>query len=95
MSTLTIPIDDELYDQVQKFPWVRWSKVVQDGIRKRRILETYIREKSISEGDAAFCETIDWHPVDELPIRQEVIDKLKKSDKISAVAVTDVSDIFR
>ena len=95
MSTLTIPIDDELYDQVQKFSWVRWSKVVQDGIRKRRILETYIREKSISEDDAAFCETIDWHPVDELFIRQEVIDKLKKSDKRSAVAVTDVSDIFR
>ncbi|MFA0823695.1 MAG: hypothetical protein ACC612_12520 [Methanomethylovorans sp.] len=95
MSTLTIPIDDELYDQVQKFSWVRWSKVVQDGIRKRRILETYIREKSISEDDAAFCETIDWHPVDELSIRQEVIDKLKKSDKRSAVAVTDVSDIFR
>ncbi|WP_321418573.1 hypothetical protein [uncultured Methanomethylovorans sp.] len=95
MSTLTIPIDDELYDKVQNLSWIRWSKVVQDGIRKRKILETYIREKSISEDDAAFCETIDWHPVDELLIKQEVIAKLKKSDKRSAVAVKDVSDIFR
>lgn len=95
MSTLTIPIDDELYDKVQSLSWIRWSKVVQDGIRKRKILETYLREKSISEDDAAFCEAIDWHPVDELPIRQEVIDKLKKADKRSLVAVRNVSDIFR
>ncbi len=95
MSTLTIPIDDELYAKVQVLSWVRWSKVVQDGIRKRKILETYLREKSISEEDAAFCEDIDWHPVDELPIKQEFIAMLKKTDKGPVVAVKDVSDIFR
>ncbi len=95
MSTLTIPIDDKLYDRVQSFSWVRWSKVVQDGIRKRKIREVYLREKSISEADVAFCEEVDWHPVDELPIRQEVIDKLKKSNKRSLAAVRNVSEAFR
>lgn len=95
MSTLTIPIDDELYERVQSFSWVKWSRVAQDGIRKRKILEIYIRDKTISEDDAEFCEMIDWHPVDELPIKQELIGKLKKADKKSYEAVEDISDIFK
>ncbi|MDK2825472.1 MAG: hypothetical protein PWQ63_1563 [Methanolobus sp.] len=95
MSTLTIPIDDELYDKVQTLSWVKWSRVAQDGIRKRKILEIYIRDKTISEEDAKFCEMIDWHPVDELPIKQELIGKLKKADTKSYEAVEDISDIFK
>ena len=95
MSTLTIPIDDELYEKVRSLSWVRWSRVVQEGIRKRKILETYIRDKSISEADAAFCENMDWHPVDELPIKQHVIEDIRKAHKRSLIPVKDVSDIFR
>ncbi|WP_370575560.1 hypothetical protein [Methanomethylovorans sp.] len=95
MPTLTVPIDDELYDKIQTLSWVKWSKVAQDGIRKRKILEVYIRDKSISEEDAEFCEMIDWHPVDELPIKEEVIERILRSDKNTAVSVKDISDIFK
>ena len=95
MSTLTVPVDDELYEKIQSMSWVRWSKVVQDGIRKRKIFETYMRDKEISEEDAVFCEMIDWHPVDELPLKEEFIDKIKKIDKEAGIPVKDISDIFR
>lgn len=95
MSTLTIPIDDDLYDKIQIHSWVKWSKVAQDEIRKRKILEIYIRDKIISEEDAEFCEMIDWHPVDELPLKQEIIEKVQKADKKSHVSVGDISDIFK
>ncbi|MCQ6963498.1 hypothetical protein [Methanolobus chelungpuianus] len=95
MATLTIPIDDELYDKIQALSWVKWSKVAQDGIQKRKILEVYIRDKSISEEDAEFCEMIDWHPADELPIKEEVIERILRSDKNTAVPVKDISDIFK
>ena len=95
MSTLTIPIDDELYNRIQGMSWVRWSRVVQDGIKKRKILETYIRDKKISEEDASFCESIDWHPADELPIKQELIDEIKSIEKESLTPVKNISDIFR
>lgn len=95
MSTLTIPIDDELYDKVRSMSWVRWSKVAQDGIRKRKILETYIRDKKISEEDAVFCEITYWHPVDELPLKEEFVDKIKNIDKKAGIPVKDISDIFR
>lgn len=95
MSTLTIPIDDDLYDKIQIHSWVKWSKVARDEIRKRKILEIYIRDKIISEEDAEFCEMIDWHPVDELPLKQEIIEKVQKADKKSHVSVGDISDIFK
>ncbi|AFV22925.1 hypothetical protein Mpsy_0716 [Methanolobus psychrophilus R15] len=95
MPTLTIPIDDDLYDKVQIHSWVKWSKVAQEGIRKRKILEIYIRNKTISEEDADFCEMSDWHPVDELPMKQELIEKIQKTDKKSYVTVNKVSDIFK
>ncbi|WP_407356682.1 hypothetical protein [Methanolobus sp. WCC5] len=95
MSTLTVPVDDELYEKIQSMSWVRWSRVVQDGIRKRKIVETYIRDKNISEADAVFCELMDWHPVDELPFREDVLENIRKTDKRSFVKVQDISDIFR
>ncbi|ADE35598.1 hypothetical protein [Methanohalophilus mahii] len=95
MATLTIPIDDEFYQKIQELSWIRWSRVVQEGIRKRKILEIYIRNNTISESDASFCESIDWHPVDELPVKEEVVDKIKSEDKSSLVKVKDVADIFR
>jgi predicted CopG family antitoxin len=95
MATLTIPVDDEFYQKIQELSWIRWSRVVQEGIRKRKILEIYIRNNTISESDASFCESIDWHPVDELPVKKEVIDKIKSEDKSCLVKVKDVADIFR
>ncbi|AFV22781.1 hypothetical protein Mpsy_0570 [Methanolobus psychrophilus R15] len=82
-------------DKIQALSWVKWSKVAQDGIRKRKILEVYIRDKSISEEDAEFCEMIDWHPVDELPIKEEILERILISDKNTAVSVKDISDIFK
>lgn len=62
-------------------------------IRKRKIFETYIRNNTISKSDSSFCESIDWHPVDELPVKEEVIDRIKEEK--SFVKVQDPSDIFR
>ncbi len=95
MTNMTVPLDDELYDRIHKLSWVRWSKVAQNGIKKRRIFETYMRDKNISEENAVFCEMIDWYPVDELPLKEEIIDKIKKIDKQASVPVKDISDIFR
>lgn len=74
---------------------VALSDDLKKEIRKRRILETYNRNNTISESDASFCESIDWHPVDELPVKEEVVDKIKSDDKSSRVKVKDVADIFR
>jgi len=35
----------------------------------------------ITKEEEEFCEKIDWHPVDEFPLKEEFIKKLKKVEK--------------
>jgi len=52
-----------------------------ENYRKKEIFELYMKTKKISKEDQEFCEEIDWHPVDELPLREDYIKKMKKIDK--------------
>jgi len=48
---------------------------------KRDISERFKQTREISDEDWEFCEQIDWHPVDELPMKPEHIKELKKALK--------------
>lgn len=48
-------------------------------LMKRDISERYKQTRELSDEDWEFCEQIDWHPVDELPPKEEHIEELKKS----------------
>ena len=60
---------------------VNYTKREKDEILKRYIFEKYIKTKKLSKEENDFCEKIDWHPTDELPLREELIAKLKKIRK--------------
>ena len=42
---------------------------------KKDIFERYVKTGELSDEDGIFCERIDWHPVDELPLKDEPSDK--------------------
>ena len=44
---------------------------------KKEIFDRFIKTNKLSEFDRKFCDIIDWHPVDELPLREEYVKKLK------------------
>ena len=48
---------------------------------KRRIYKKYLKTKKLTKKENEFCEKIDWHPVDELPLRKEFIRKMEKIGK--------------
>ncbi|RLJ01635.1 MAG: hypothetical protein DRP10_03590 [Candidatus Aenigmatarchaeota archaeon] len=48
---------------------------------KRDILERYKKTGELTEEDWKFCEAIDWHPTDELPLREELVKELKKIEE--------------
>ena len=81
MPSVVIPASDKLKADLKRFSWVNWSEVAREEVRKKDILETYMKTKKVSSEDLAFCEEIDWHPVDELPLKKEFIKKLKKTMK--------------
>ena len=48
---------------------------------KLRIYKKYVNNKNLTKEENEFCDKIDWHPVDELPIREEFVKKMKKIGK--------------
>jgi hypothetical protein len=50
-------------------------------LMKRDIFEEFIKTGQLSAEDQEFCDMIDWYPVDELPLREEYVKKLKQIEK--------------
>ena len=48
---------------------------------KQDISQRYKQTREVTDEDWEFCEQIDWHPVDELPMKPEDIEKLKEALK--------------
>lgn len=47
-------------------------------LMKRDIFEEFIETGELSADDQEFCDKIDWYPVDELPLKEEYVKKLKQ-----------------
>ena len=81
MACITITVADSLKERLSRFQWVNWSEIGREEILKRYIFEKYIKTKKLTKEENDFCEKIDWHPVDELPLKEEFIEELKKIKK--------------
>ncbi len=93
MASIIAPMDDELRARIDKFPWINWSEVAREEANKRRIFEDFLKTRRLSSEDERFCESIDWHPVDELPLKEEFVRKLKHSAGLPGKAMS--TDEFR
>jgi len=94
MATITVPVPEDLYRKMEHFSWVKWSEVARNSLRKREIFEKYLRSGELSGEDAEFCDKMDWHPVDELPLRGDFVQKLEDLKKETPLEVKDLSEIF-
>ena len=81
MVSITFPIKPEILSQVEHFPWINWSELAREEILRKEIFKRYMKTNKITKEDQEFCEEIDWHPVDELPLREDYIKKLQKIAK--------------
>ena len=81
MASLTLAVSEEMRNRLKEFLWVNWSEIAREEAMKKLIFENYIKTGSITDEEWEFCEKIDWHPVDELPLKEEFVEKLKKIKK--------------
>jgi len=81
MASLTFTLDKQLKSDMEHFPWVNWSEVNREELNKKRIFEEFIKTGTLSTEDQEFCDKIDWYPVDELELKEEYIERLKKIEK--------------
>jgi len=86
--SITFSLDDRVFSIIKHIPWVSWSEVGREELRKRKIFEGFIKTGELSAKDQEFCDRIDWYPVDELPLREEYVEKLKKIEKGPHIPMT-------
>ena len=95
MASLTLSVSDEFRNQLKEFLWVNWSEIAREETMKKLIFENYIKNGSITDEEWEFCEKIDWHPVDELPIKEEFRKEMDRRRKEKSIKLKSVSEIFK
>lgn len=95
MTSITLSVSDEFKKQLKKFLWVNWSEISREEIMKKIIFESYIKTGSITDEEWKFCEKIDWHPVDELPLKEDFKKELERRKKEKSIKLKSVSEIFK
>ena len=95
MASITLSVSDEFKSELKRFLWVNWSEIAREETMKKVIFENYIKTVTLTDEEWAFCEKIDWHPVDELPLKEEFIKKIEDIKKEKPIRVRSVSEIFR
>lgn len=93
MANMAIPIDDELSKDIESHPWIVSSEFGKEALIKKEIFERYLKTGEVTDEDWEFCEKNDWHPVDELPLKKEFVEKMKQVDKETPVVFKSVADI--
>ncbi len=95
MVSITLSVSEQLKTSLDHFSWVNWSAFAREESRKKEIFEEYIKTKKLSDKDWGFCDSIDWHPVDELPLKKEFVEKLKKAKKETPIRYKSVDNFFK
>ncbi len=93
MASLTLSVPEEFKEELKEFVWVNWSEIAREEVMKKLIFENYIKTGSITDEEWKFCERVDWHPVDELPLKEEFIEKLKRIKKEKGIKFKSMADL--
>jgi len=94
MASITLSLPDKFKEAIRHFSWVNWSSVAREEAMKKEIFGRYIKTGTISDEEWEFCEKIDWHPVDELPLREEFAKELEKRRKETPLRFNSVDEFF-
>ncbi len=96
MPSLTMSITEEKRTELkEKFSWINWSEIAREEITKKLIFENYLKTKTLTDNEWEFCEKIDWHPVDELPIKKEFNKELERRRNEKCIKIKSVEEIFK
>jgi len=81
MACITVPVLESFKKRMAVFSWVNWSEAAREEALKREIFDRFVKTRKLSKEDEEFCERIDWHPVDELPLKESFIKELEEARK--------------
>ena len=94
MSNITMSIPKIVKMESEELSWVNFSELSKGELMQKKIFERFMKTGTLSDEDWKFCEEIDWHPVDELPLKESFIKELKKREKGPFIKLKSVDEIF-
>lgn len=94
MPNIIISVDKALEQEMRWFPWVNWSKMAREELIQKDIFERYIKSKGVTDEDWEYCEKMDWHPVDWLPLKESFVKKLEKLKNEKPVKFKSVAELL-
>jgi len=95
MVSITLSVSEDFKKDIKDFMWVNWSEIGREETIKKLIFENYIKFGRITEEEWRFCEKIDWHPVDELPLKKEFKKMLEKKRKEKGIKFKNIGELRR
>lgn len=81
MVSITMNVKDDFKQELKAFSWINWSEIARIEAMKKKIFEDFLKTRKLSKEDENFCEGMDWHPVDELPLKESFVKELKRIQK--------------
>lgn len=93
MASLTLSVSEEFKNQLRAFLWVNWSEIAREEAMKKLIFENYIKTGNITNEEWEFCERIDWHPVDELPLKEEFKKEMERRKKEKGIRFKNMVEL--
>jgi len=81
MAGITLQLEAQLKSEIEHFAWVNWSEIAREEVMKKEIFERFVKTGTLGRADQEFCDKRDWYPVDQLPLKEEFIKKLRKAKK--------------
>ena len=95
MASLTLSLTDAFKNQLGKFLWVNWSEIAREEITKKLVFEHYLKTGNLLDEEWDFCQKKDWHPVDELPLKESFKKELTRRKKEKSIPLKSVSELFK
>lgn len=95
MSSITLSVSEELQKQLKSLQWVNWSEIAREETMKKLVFENYMKTGKITDEEWEFCEKIDWHPVDELPYKEEFKKEIEKRKKEKSIKFKNIDELRR
>jgi len=93
VASLTLSMSDEFKNKLKNFMWVNWSEIAREETIKKLIFEGYIKTGSITNEEWEFCKKIDWHPVDELPLKEDFKKEMEKRRKEKGIKFKNIDEL--
>ncbi len=95
MASVTIAVTEDLRGELKQLSWINWSEVAREEALKKLIFENYMKTGTLTDNEWEFCDKIDWHPVDELPLKEEFVKRLESARKEKSIKLRSINDLFK